>query len=159
MKIKCAKCNQKTISFFGAFKYQGNVVCPNCNTYLKLESNRAYRPIALLNILFIIYIVVKTENGNLNHLLGYLLIFSVFLLTMFFTTKLTISNQSLTNIEKTQIKKDNYLKLIIVSSVIAYYFLQYQLNINESSIGMRFFLFASLSGVTYMVYKAIKKNK
>lgn len=159
MKIKCAYCDQKTISFFNGFKYQGNVSCPNCNTNLKLESNRAYRPLAFLNIILIVYLTIKIENGNINNFFGYIIIFSTFILTMFFTTKATISNQPLTNKEQKHIKKDNYFKLIIVSSVILYYFLHYQLNFNENSIGMRIFLFASLTGVSYMTYSAVKKNK
>lgn len=159
MKIRCANCNNKAVSFFEGFKYRGNVVCANCKSHLRLESNRAYRPLAFLNIIFIIFIVVQTENGKLNSFLGYFIIFLVFLLTMFSTTISTISNHNLTKQEHKKIKKDNLLKFGIIISLFLYNHLYYILNYSYESTGMKILLIIVFAGPIYLAYTVIKNNK
>lgn len=92
MNIRCVNCNEKTISLWKGFINKGKVACPSCKSNLKLEPNRASRPLALLNMLLIILIVGKIENESLNSFLGYIIIITITLIATFFTTKSTVTN-------------------------------------------------------------------
>lgn len=58
MKIKCANCNQRTISIKQIFLSTKKFSCPKCNTELTRESNKyLYYSLFLLSLVLVLLIV------------------------------------------------------------------------------------------------------
>lgn len=159
MKIKCANCNKKTVSFIEGLKNRGHVNCPQCKSNLKLEPTRANRAIRFLNLILITYIALKTETGSIHSYLGLLIVLALFLLTSFYTTKTSISNHSITKKEVRKNSNKNLITIAIVCSIILYSWVLRNPNLNKNSPIMIIWGILSILGPIYLVYRVNKENK
>lgn len=96
MKIKCANCEQKTISFLEITKSYTHR-CPNCDSELLIDLNKYFQIsiFTIIPILFVIGLFAKPSNLNLY------ISFYIILAVMLFIANLTAY---------TKLKPQNYKK-------------------------------------------------